>query len=100
MPIQKNKNESISITSMSLVEFLPLVVDALKEGYELDLESNEGYPQQLGTLLVLTMFKKVNKPIESGKVPEVVKEVPTVKDEALFTKNEQAPVQRGRPKLK
>lgn len=100
MPSQLQANGSISITAMSLVEFLPLVVDAIKAGYELDIESNEGTPQQLGTLLVLTMFKKSTKPTESSKVPHVLEEVQTGQEEVLLTKSEQMPVQRGRPKLK
>lgn len=96
MPIQKQANGSISITAMSLVEFLPLVVDAIKEGYELDLESNEGYPQQLGTLLVLTMFPKSvqDSPLstESQQALVVDKVVPEVTTTAS--------VQRGRPRVK
>jgi hypothetical protein len=67
MSIQINQDGSLSITAMSLVEFLPDVVQAVKDGYILDMEKNEGYPQQVGFLTTVTMYKpsiKKEKPAE------------------------------------
>lgn len=47
---------TLAIVTMSLVEMLPLVEQAIKDGYKLDVESNQGYPQVLGSLHLLTMF--------------------------------------------
>lgn len=51
-----NKDGTLTITAMSLVEFLPEVEQAIHNGFTLNLEKNEGTPQQFGTLLVLTMY--------------------------------------------
>lgn len=51
-----NKDGTLAITAMSLVEFLPEVEQAIYDGFTLDLAKNEGTPQQFGTMLVLTMY--------------------------------------------
>jgi hypothetical protein len=57
MSTTRNADGTLSIASMSLVDFLPEVLRASKEGYELNVESNAGYPQMIGHLLTVTMFK-------------------------------------------
>lgn len=56
MSVMLNNDGSLSITAMSLVEFLPEIEQAVHQGFMLDLEKNEGVPQQFGSMLVLTMF--------------------------------------------
>jgi CRISPR/Cas system-associated exonuclease Cas4 (RecB family) len=80
MSTTKNTDGSISIVAMSLVEFLPEVVKASKEGYELDVESNAGYPQNIGHLITVTMFKSepvpknLAKAVHTEDTPPVVAE--------------------------
>jgi hypothetical protein len=57
MSTQINADGTLSIASMSLVDFLPEVIQASKDGYVLDVDSNAGYPQMIGHLLTVTMFK-------------------------------------------
>lgn len=49
--------QTIEIQEYNLVDLLQSVVRLTKEGYELDIESNEGYPKQFGTRFVLQMQK-------------------------------------------
>jgi hypothetical protein len=69
MPAQINNDGSLAITAMSLVEFLPLIVKGIEDGFVINLDMNEGVPQMLGSLLVLTMYKKTVK--AGGYSPEV-----------------------------
>ena len=69
MTVQLNNDGSLAITAMSLVEFLPEIEQAIHNGYMLDLEKNEGVPQQYGSMLVLTMY-----PVGEVEVTEIDKE--------------------------
>lgn len=51
-----NNDGTLSITAMSLVEFLPAIERGFHNGFMLDLSKNEGVPQQYGSMLVLTMY--------------------------------------------
>jgi hypothetical protein len=61
MSTTKNADGSISIASMSLVDYLPEVIKASKDGYVLDVNCNTGYPQSIGHLLTVTMFPTAPK---------------------------------------
>ena len=82
MTVQLNNDGSLSITAMSLVEFLPEIEQAIHNGYMLDLDKNEGVPQQFGTMLVLTMYpvgdvevsEIEDAPLEVSKVDESASE--------------------------
>lgn len=56
------------IIAYTLADFAQLVAEATKEGYELDLVSNENYPVQIG---VSTYMAGMVKPVES-KAEEAV----------------------------
>jgi len=46
-----------SIQVYSLAEALKAAQDGALEGYSVDLESNEGYPQQFGSMIVFSLVK-------------------------------------------
>lgn len=49
-----NPDGSSTLLAWSLVDLVVGVANATKEGYELDIETNEYYPQQLGGLFTVT----------------------------------------------
>lgn len=56
MSANLNPDGTLTITTMSLIELLPEVEKAIHLGFMLDVDTNLGTPQQLGTLLTVTMF--------------------------------------------
>ena len=68
MTVQLNNDGTLAITAMSLVEFLPEIEQAIHNGYMLNLDKNEGVPQQYGPMLVLTMY-----PVGDVEVMEIDK---------------------------
>lgn len=46
-----------SVQAYSLAEALKAAQDGALEGYSVDLESNEGYPQQFGSMIVFSLVK-------------------------------------------
>jgi hypothetical protein len=123
MPVNLNNDGTLSITAMSLVEFLPEIETAVHNGFMLNLEKNEGVPQQFGSMLVLTMYptdgvvQVEGESKESLKAPvkeEAPKEIPKVVAPPVLEKAPEvalpkalAPevaspltLQRGRPKAK
>lgn len=50
-------NQSKRIEAYSIAEFVQQVQQAIREGYELDLNTNENYPQQFGTLFTCGVVK-------------------------------------------
>lgn len=77
-------NQSKRIEAYSIAEFVQQVQQAIREGYELDLDTNENYPQQFGTLFTCGVVKT------EAAVKAV--EVTVVED----TQTENTPVKRGR----
>lgn len=73
MTVQLNNDGTLAITAMSLVEFLPEIEQAIHNGYMLDLEKNEGVPQQYGHMLVLTMYPVGEVEVSEIDTPEDVK---------------------------
>lgn len=55
---ESNKEEKITFNAYSLVDVLEQTQKLVQQGYELDLDSNSGYPQQFGTVYVITMNLK------------------------------------------
>lgn len=56
MPTELQNNGNLTIVTNSFVELLTEVEGAIHKGFMLDVESNEGYPQMIGTLFTVTMF--------------------------------------------
>lgn len=80
---RSNEIATKQISAYSLIDFCIELQKAYKEGYELDLETNEYVPITIGTLMVCTLVKQEEVPLEELKeasqeevndvVPEVVK---------------------------
>jgi len=120
MSVNLNNDGTLSITAMSLVEFLPEIETAIHNGFMLNLEKNEGVPQQFGSMLVLTMYptdgvvqveeESLKAPVKEEAPKEIPKVVaPPVSEKAPEVAPPRAPapevvspltIQRGRPKLK
>jgi hypothetical protein len=109
MSVNLNNDGSLAITAMSLVEFLPEIETAIHNGFMLNLEKNEGTPQQFGSMLVLTMYptdgvvqagEEFKEALEAS-VKEVDTPVPEEVPKEVVPETVSTPiVQRGRPKLK
>ena len=69
MPTELQNNGNLNIVTNSFVELLTEVEAAIHKGFMLDVESNVGYPQMIGTLFTVTMF-----PEGSVEVSEVAGE--------------------------
>lgn len=67
--------ETREIDAWNLVDLLQEVAQNTKDGFELDVETNEGYPKQFGTRFVLQMHKditeKAEAPAKRGPKPKV-----------------------------
>jgi len=67
--------ENIKIQAYSLAEALQQAQTGVQQGYTIDLESNEGYPQQFGSMITFTLVKANVGAIQ--EVQEVSTEVST-----------------------
>ena len=89
--MQVTNEEKFSVDAYSFVDVLQAVQKGVQQGYVIDVETNENYPQQWGTRYLLTMVrpkteevKKVTEmtlKIDASAVQEVVdKAVAEVKE--------------------
>jgi len=67
---QKDSNK-IQVQNFGLVEWLKDVQEAIQADYEFDFETNEGYPQVIGTVYTCLMQPRENKEAEKQSEPEV-----------------------------
>ena len=65
----KEKEDKKVIEAYGFIEFLKAVQAGVKEGYELDFITNEGFPQQMGTYYRGTLLLQK----EEVKVPKATK---------------------------
>ena len=98
--MQPDNQITTHIQSHDLADLLKQVIDACKQGYELDLESSQNYPRNLGTSYILCMVKPVNDTIVDVQA-EVVKSIEVeslvVEDSADVSQDEDKVVKkRGR----
>jgi len=61
--------EKLSVDAYSFVDVLQAVQEGVQQGYVIDVETNENYPQQWGTRYLLTMVR--HKTEEVKKVQEM-----------------------------
>ena len=65
-----------SIQAYSLAEALKAAQDGALEGYSVDLESNEGYPQQFGSMIVFSLVKNESvAEVTSEETTEITSDV-------------------------
>lgn len=55
------QKEELRIENYSLWEFCSALEKAILQGYTLDLESNEGFPQQIGSIFTCKVCKVVKE---------------------------------------
>jgi len=70
MPVQLLANGNLQIQEYSLIDFLQEVQKYIIDGYRIDFETNEGYPQQLGTIYLAQLVPQVFPMTNSVVVPE------------------------------
>jgi hypothetical protein len=70
MPVQLLANGNLQIQEYSLIDFLQEVQKYVIDGYRIDFETNEGYPQQLGTIYLAQLVPQVFPMTNSVVVPE------------------------------
>jgi hypothetical protein len=108
MPKQILNTTDINITTYSLYDFLQEVQEVIIEGYRFDFESNEAYPQQIGSVFT-AILKKPSVEFKSKVVPNPLASIKNPTKAVLelsngITDTEDKPVgantqkQRGRPK--
>ncbi len=95
--MQPQQQEKFPVDAYSFAEALQQVQKGVQEGYVLDLESNEHYPQQWGTRFLLTMVRQEKEvvkkdvltlKIDASEVQEVVDKALTEVKEALESAKE------------
>lgn len=74
MPVVTLANGNLQVQEYSLFDFLNELQKLIRQGYAIDFESNEGYPQVLGNIYICQL-KKVEAEVETqedtGEVTEV-----------------------------
>ena len=73
----------VRVQAYSLAEALQKAQTGVQQGYTIDLESNEGYPQQFGSMITFTLLKATVGAIQ--EVMEVSAEVKPVQGYAVGT---------------
>lgn len=71
---RSNEITTKQISAYSLIDFCIELQKAYKEGYELDLETNEYVPITIGTLMVCTLVKQEEEQVPPEEVKEPSKE--------------------------
>jgi len=81
MPVQLLANGNLQIQEYSLIDFLQEVQKYVIDGYRMDFVTNEGYPQQYGSVYIAQMIPQketaVEAPEEQKEETEVTTEVQT-----------------------
>jgi len=54
---EQTQPSTIKVQAYSLAEALQQAQTGVQQGYTIDLESNEGYPQQFGSMITFTLLK-------------------------------------------
>lgn len=74
MPAELQNNGNLNIVTNSFVELLTEVEAAIHKGFKLDVESNEGCPQMIGTLFTVTMFPDGSAEVAGEEHEKALKE--------------------------
>lgn len=85
----QNRTQTKRIEAYSIAEFVQQVQQAIREGYELDLNTNENYPQQFGTLFTCGVVPTQVSTQPSNFVDSIIQVVEDAQTETT-------PVKRGR----
>lgn len=92
--ITKLENGNARIEEYSFAEFLNDFQTAVLDGYRLDLESNDNFPQKYGSHLTVTLVEAASQPLA---VPdEVVEDTVVVPAEVTDVAQVVSPVRRRR----
>ena len=92
--ITKLENGNARIEEYSFAEFLNDFQKAVLDGYRLDLESNDNFPQKYGSHLTVTLVEATEVALA---VPDEVVEVPSeVTDVVPVVEQAASPVRRRR----
>ncbi|MCZ2397799.1 MAG: hypothetical protein LC100_14795 [Chitinophagales bacterium] len=63
--MQVTNQEKFSVDAYSFVDVLQAVQKGVQQGYVIDVETNENYPQQWGTRYVLTMVRPKTEEVKT-----------------------------------
>jgi hypothetical protein len=95
MPVQLLANGNLQIQEYSLIDFLQEVQKYVIDGYRIDFETNEGYPQQYGSVYIAQMIPSVKLADFMQNTPEEL-----VVDKGQVETEVQTPSKPGRkPKV-
>ena len=105
--MQVTNEEKFSVDAYSFVDVLQAVQKGVQQGYVIDVETNENYPQQWGTRYLLTMVRpkteevkkatEMTLKIDASAVQEVVdKAVAEVKEMVEKVEQQDTKGKRGR----
>jgi hypothetical protein len=70
MPVQLLANGNLQIQEYSLIDFLQEVQKYVIDGYRIDFVTNEGYPQQYGSVYIAQMIPQVKLADFTQNAPE------------------------------
>jgi hypothetical protein len=69
MPVQLLANGNLQIQEYSLIDFLQEVQKYVIDGYRIDFVTNEGYPQQLGTIYLAQLVPASETEVVRVEIP-------------------------------
>lgn len=95
MSAQINHKGNLKIEEYEFGAFLQAFQDAILEGYVLDLDSSENYPQKFGTMMEVTLVSTNFQPVETTE--EVIQEDSSEAIKELLDKALEIPI--GSPTL-
>lgn len=76
MPVQLLANGNLQIQEYSLIDFLQEVQKYVIDGYRIDFVTNEGYPQQYGSVYICQMIPQ-KEPVVEAPAEETEVTTPT-----------------------
>lgn len=99
MSAQINHKGNLKIEEYEFGAFLQAFQDAILQGYVLDLDTNDHYPQKFGTMMEVTLVSTNFQPVdENTEVTQEVDESTTQVEEKVTT--EEKPVETTTRKRK
>lgn len=98
MPYKEIITNSTAFQVYSFDAIFEAIQPYLKDGFKFDMQSNEGYPQQIGTISTFCIqeFEKVDVeyPVETSVEPEVAYSVDADAESVAEVKPQQEPKTR------
>lgn len=74
----------VRVQAYSLYEYLLALQEAIQAGYKIDFETNQGYPQQIGTVFTAGLkLAGASEPVEVDQGIDSIEEAPVEASDGL-----------------